>query len=47
MKYLIVTLFTILLFSACSKSDDISPCNENSAVPCVEDANQEFQSLNS
>ncbi|MDC1024909.1 hypothetical protein OAR04_03170 [Flavobacteriales bacterium] len=44
MKYKLIFIFSIVLFSACSKSEDISPCNENSAVPCVEDANQEFQS---
>jgi len=47
MKYIILFIFSLLVFSACSKSDDLSPCNENSVVPCVEDANQEFQSYTS
>ena len=42
MKYKLILLFTVILFSACSKSDALSPCNENAAIPCVEDANQEY-----
>ena len=42
MKYKLLLLFTITTLSACSKSNELSPCNENTVVPCVEDANQEY-----
>ena len=44
MKYKLLLLFTVIILSACSKKNELSPCNENTVVPCVEDANQEYMS---